>query len=298
MKKIYLISIFTLLIINYATGLVRDSINYYALPSDFPNFAMKEDKQDLTAFINFYLLQPGTPESISVVALMPADYNDRFNIRSSEYVRKVGCDSSNGKSTSNYHWWGEKDKELYYQICDSMTNIIYHEFASKGLFKLVAPHKTRKACDSIYCSFEDQKRDLWDRWFYPYDNSTDSIDDEKTIELFSQDILKSLNSDAYVVVTINPNLFGIYTPKKNTYEYRSQIFLRFSIIGPVFNVLWSAQIPITRQLRSVVHLSDEKKDFQEKIIGIGNIDYNLTREGVRRSIALLKTNKASNRFRF
>lgn len=295
MKKIISICIFALSALNCATGLEKDSVNYYALPSDFPNILIKKDKQDLTAFINFYLFQPGTPESISVIALVPTDYNDRFNIQSPEYVRKTRCDSLNVKPTSNYHWWGEKDKKLYYQICDSMTNIVYHEFSSKGLFKLIAPHKTRKACDSIYCSFDDQKRDLWDRWFYPYDNSTDSIDDEKTIELFSQDVLKSLNSDAYVVVTINPKIIGTYDPKKNTYEHRSQIFLRFLIIGPVFNVLWSAQIPITRQLRSVVHLSEEKKDFQENIIGL--IDYNLTREGVRRSIALLRTNKAINKFR-
>jgi len=63
------------------------------------------------------------------------------------------------------------------------------------------------------------------------------------------------------------------------------------MFGPEFNVLWSADFPISKQIRRTYSVPSKKE--QKYIYPYEIIDYNIARENVRRTLAVLKANKIS-----
>jgi len=68
-------------------------------------------------------------------------------------------------------------------------------------------------------------------------------------------------------------------PENQKYEIRTQVTLKIFIIGPEFNVLWSADIPISRQAiwKSRLYNGKEPPIFYPYEI----IDYGMTRENIK-----------------
>lgn len=203
-----------------------------------------------------------------------------------------------------YEPWG--GLEHYKSICDSLTDIVQSELASRGLFKLVSPPEAKDKCDSVYNSLNDEGQYLWYFRFYP-NTMGDScyfpngkifryVRDDKAENRLSNDILRALGAETYVVIRFyGGNLSHIQLEPKPGISIIQQIYLKISIIGPDFNALWSADLPISKQIKWKSGLPFEKDERISHPYTI--IDYKMAREGVKQALSLLKSNNAGDKFR-
>lgn len=187
---------------------------------------------------------------------------------------------------NEYARWG--GKAGYDSICDSITKIVKSVFSVNELYKLTPPPIAKNKCDSIYYTLDNYGRDLWYRWlypntsrdglFYPYKKANYYTEDEKSKKQLSDAVFQCLDADAYVIIDVSYNKTSTAYYEKRRFEQSSQMFLKISIFGPEFNVLWSADFPISKQIK--------KDKYAYEII-----DYDLAREGVRRTLLLLRPKK-------
>jgi len=198
-----------------------------------------------------------------------------------------------------YARWG--GKAHYDSIYDNITRIVQSEFTAIGFYKVTPPATAKNKCDSIYNTLDDYGHDLWDTWFYPntsrdglfypYKKTNYSTKNERTKKQLSDAVFQCLGTDAYVVIDISYGSSTTSYIEKRKFERSNQIFLQISMFGPEFNVLWSADFPISKQIRRTYSVPSKKE--QKYIYPYEIIDYNIARENVRRTLAVLKANKIS-----
>ena len=196
-----------------------------------------------------------------------------------------------------YERWG--GKACYDSICDSITKMVQCMFISNGLYKIIPASISQNVCDSIYFTLDNNGRNLWRSLFDPtttvdssYFENTKAIlytVDEKSKNILSSTVLKRLNADAYLSVDVCYDEGTRIYSEKRSYERRSQISLNMAIIGRDRNVLWSANFPISKIIKQTAHLSTD--EHIKRIYANEIIDYNMAREGVRRTLSLLRANK-------
>jgi len=198
-----------------------------------------------------------------------------------------------------YARWG--GKAHYDSIYDNITRIVQSEFTGIGFYKVMPPATAKNKCDSIYNTLDDHGHDLWDTWFYPntsrdglfypYKKTNYSTKNERTKKQLSDAVFQCLGTDAYVVIDISYGSSTTSYIEKRKFEISNQIFLQISMFGPEFNVLWSADFPISMQIRRTYSMPNKKE--HKYIYPYEIIDYNMARENVRRTLAVLKANKIS-----
>lgn len=311
MRKLLLINIIILLALGQATGQTPDEINHYALPEEFFRSPSPWDDRDIPARVNFYLEQSEAREQLHTIALLPANYADKYENHSPNQPGQITPDSlikmaektdSISKSNSRnepgphtkisvilnstkggyneYEWW--KGKACHDSICDSITKIVESEFLSNGSFKCIPPQITKIKCDSIYQTLDIDGQYLWEPWFYPNRSSDDFPKDEKSIKQISRDVLQCLGAGAYAIIDVSyRSAIKVTFGKRRKYEQKSQMFCKISLFGPGFKVLWSSEFPISKRTK--------KDKYAYEII-----DYKMANKNIKRTLSLLRPNKTSN----
>lgn len=204
-----------------------------------------------------------------------------------------------------YEVWGGKPS--YDLLCDSLTKIVYDEFSTKGLFGIIQPTIATVKCDSIYHSLDKYRQNIWYSFFYPdttgglyqpYTTAYECDADENTIKQLSFDILQGLGVDAYVVLNVSYDNYTLVrfddNHKNSRAESTRQVCFKISMISLGFNVLWSADLPISKQIRRKYSMPSKKE--QVAINPFEIIDYNMARENVKQVLELLKSNRAWDKF--